>query len=136
MKTKLQIALSTLAPSILIRTFWQNDWSPDMTIFHAGNGLSGEKEDDWECHQSEVRATAIVHGDEVKGCAYLGGTWERAGDNPAKVNPDISGYERQMTVEALGELCEELKKLPMYPVRLIDEIVAALSFLNNAAAAA
>jgi hypothetical protein len=40
----------------------------------------------------------------------LGGTWEKAGDIPEESNPDISGYEPQMTIEALEELAVQIEK--------------------------
>ncbi len=72
-----------------------------------GNCFDGEKRKDWTPWQSEIEALAIVGFEQVKGHAYLGGTWEKAGDKPHESNPEISGYENQMTIEAL----EELQKL-------------------------
>lgn len=105
MKTELQKVLSTIAPSILIRTIWEHD--PDSRFSDlAAPGCCFEDEDpaDWQAWQSEIRATAIVNGEEITGSAYLGGTWESYGDNPAQSNPEISGYEMDMTMEALNEL--------------------------------
>ena len=85
MKTPLQQQLAKLAPSIVIETIWTRD--PDAYS-------------SWE---SEIRATAIQCGEMVSGSAYLSGTWE-IGSEPAKSNPDVSGYEPQMTREALVEL--------------------------------
>lgn len=100
-------ALATVAPSIAFRT----EWTPDPDCRFDEHGMTapggcfhGEDPDDWRCWQSEVTATAIVGGEMLTGSAYLGGTWERYGDNPAESNPDISGYLLQMLEEALDEL--------------------------------
>ena len=74
------------------------------------DGFEDENPADWQAWQSEIRATAILDGEEVSGCAYLGGTWEKAGDIPEESNPDISGYEPQMTIEALEELAVQIEK--------------------------
>jgi hypothetical protein len=103
MKTQLQKELAQIAPSICIETIWEHD--PDLhDIRKDCDGMEDEDPADWQAWQSEIRATAIQAGEEVTGSAYLGGTWEKAGDNPATSNPNISGYEPQMTVEALTEL--------------------------------
>lgn len=94
--------------SIVIETIWELDDFPDMEIFRKGWALHGEDPDDWTCWQSEVRATTIRKGKYVIGSAYLGGTWEKAGDHPSKSNPEISGYYPQMLEEALEELSKEL----------------------------
>ncbi len=100
MKTKLQKTLATIAPSVSIRTIWEID--PDhYDIRKDCDGFDDENSEDWKCWQSEVRATAIIDGEEISGSAYLGGTWEKADDSPEESNPEISGYENQMTVEAL-----------------------------------
>jgi len=51
-------------------------------------------------------AWSVHHGakEPCSGSAYLGGTWEKYGENPSVSNPEISGYEPQMTVEALNDL--------------------------------
>jgi hypothetical protein len=113
MKTQLQKRLATTAPSIRIGTIWEPD--PDCErgfreLQKPGNCFEGEDRDDWTCWQSEVEATTIVNGELVSGSAYLGGTWEKYGDNPAESNPEISGYEEEMTTEALGELLKAASK--------------------------
>jgi hypothetical protein len=128
MKTALQTSLTHLAPSIVIETLWEHD--PDAhsewkTLAAPGNALHGEDPDNWECWQSEVRARAIWNGTLLTGSAYLGGTWEKAGDDPRKSNPEISGYEPQMTDEALTELAKQLP--PHHPA--LTEIEAARSHL-------
>lgn len=126
MKTALQKQLAKVAPSLCIKTLWERD--PDhYDIRKDCDGFDDEDPDDWQAWQSEVRATCIYDGEGITGSAYLGGTWEKAGDNPAESNPEISGYEHQMTVEALEELA---KNLPIVSAaRLQSEIQSALSFL-------
>ena len=125
MKTKLQHELATVAPSIFIRTIWEPD--PYCTdIRKECDGMDDENPDDWQAWQSEIRATAIHNGDEIRGSDYLGGTWEKAGDVPEESNPDVSGYEPDMTIRAL----EELRHLCAAP-HIQGEIVAALEYLNR-----
>lgn len=92
--------LAAVAPQIAIETIWQYDhdepWEGDWT--------KGEDQADWQCWQSEVRASAICAGQLIEGSAHLGGTWEKYGDCPSRTNPDISGYLPQMIDEALDEL--------------------------------
>lgn len=92
----------------VIETIWEYDDDPDWDIFDGGNALHGDSTDDWICWMSEVRVTTIRKGEFVTGSAYLGGTWEKAGDHPSKSNPEISGYYPQMLEEALEELSKEL----------------------------
>ena len=103
MKTELQKRLAAVAPSIQIETIWEHD--PDLyDIRKDCDGFDDEDPNDWQAWQSEVRASAVVEGELVTGSAYLGGTWERAGDIPSESNPEISGYEPDMTRDALKEL--------------------------------
>jgi hypothetical protein len=104
MKTKLQMHLAAIAPSISIETIWSHDDSESFADPINKDWTKGEDEDDWQCWQSEIRASVIVNGEVVTGSAYMGGTWEKYGDDPHVSNPEISGYEDQMTVEALEEL--------------------------------
>lgn len=110
-KTELQKTLATIAPSICIRTIWQvdEDCGP---ISRECDGFDPSEDYNWTPWQSNVKAVAIVSGEEIEGNAYLGGTWEKAGDVPEESNPEISGYENQMTVEALEELMEAFR--PFY----------------------
>jgi hypothetical protein len=108
MKTPLQTHLATLAPLVCISTSWGYDDDADRSIFHAGNALENEHPRDWECWAVEITATTIHNGELVSGSAHLGGTWERQGDDPSQSNPEISGYEKQMTVEALEDLQKQL----------------------------
>lgn len=121
MKTELQKKLATLYGGISIETIWSHDEDASFTkhgMTEPGGCFHGEDPDDWQAWQSEVRASAIYNGEIVSGSAYLGGTWEKYGDNPAESNPEISGYEPQMTQEALEELA---KLCPIYaePVALL-----------------
>jgi hypothetical protein len=128
MKTELQKQLAKIAPSICIETLWEHDHD-HRDIRDDCDGFDDENPDDWQAWQSEVRAACIYDGEEITGSAYLGGTWEKAGDDPSISNPEISGYENQMTVEALEELAKEL---PIVSARhLQTEIQAALSFLAS-----
>jgi hypothetical protein len=114
MRTQLQKELAKIAPSVSIETIWEVD--PDcerefkQLSRNPGDCFYGEDRATWQPWQSEIRATAIVGGEELTGSAYLGATWEKYGDNPAVSNPEISGYEPQMTVEALEELIEAVAK--------------------------
>jgi len=109
MKSELQKKLALVAPAVHIETIWEHDpderWSDPLNK----DWTEGEDPDDWQAWQSEVRATAIHQGELLTGSGYLGGTWEKFGDNPYKTNPEISGYESQKTEEALGELLDQLK---------------------------
>lgn len=104
MKTTLQNILAIVAPSISIVTEWEHDPSPSEEIFKPGWALHGQRKDRWQCWQSEVKATVIEAGAIYSGSGYLSGTWERANKLPENSNPEISGYENQLTVEALEEL--------------------------------
>lgn len=126
MKTELQKQLAKIAPSICIQTLWEHDHDC-RDIRDDCDGFDDEDPDDWQAWQSEVRATCIHEGEEITGSAYLGGTWEKAGDHPETSNPEISGYEHQMTVEALDELA---KGLPADSITQ-DEVNAALAFLGS-----
>lgn len=102
-KTELQKALAKVAPSIRIRTIWEHD-NEHSDIRKDCDGFDDEDPEDWQAWQSNIQVVAIVDGEEIEGNAYLGGIWEKAGDVPEESNPEISGYENQMTVEALEEL--------------------------------
>lgn len=131
MKTELQKHLVTLCPSIAIETIWEHDVSPHMEIFDPGNGLDGEDPDGWQCWQSEVRASAIVNGEILTGSDYLGGTWEKYGDNPWESNPEISGYELQQTVTALQDLTVSFKGDTARFETLLAEIAAAVAYIES-----
>jgi hypothetical protein len=94
--------LATVAPQIAIETIWEHD--PDAPFSEITRCFDDPDPDDWQAWQTEVRASIIVGGKLVTGSAYLGGIWERYGDNPEKAHPEIFGYFLQMTREALEEL--------------------------------
>lgn len=123
MKTELQKTLAKIAPSICINTHWSHDHDL-RDIRKDCDGMEDEDPNDWQAWQSEVRASAIVEGMEASGSAYLGGTWEKAGDVPEEreSNHTISGYENQMTVEALEEL-----KNNIWDIAALDQIESAIA---------
>ena len=124
--TELIEALRLAAPSVSITTEWEHDddsageWSE---LSRPGECFDGEDRDDWTCWQSTVTARAIVNGEVIEGNAYLGGTWEKYGDDPRKSNPDISGYFPQMAREALGFLDDAI------PAGHLREVAAAIELL-------
>ena len=124
MKTELQKKLATVAPYILIQTIWSLD--PDLyDVRKLCDGMDEEDPDDWTAWQSEVRATAVIDGEEASASDYLGGTWEKAGDVPEESNPTISGYEAGMTRTAL----EGLATLVSGDALLTSQVSAALALL-------
>lgn len=125
MKTALQKSLAAVAPSISIKTLWKPDEFCGP-ISQECDGFNPCDDHKWMAWQSEIRATAIQAGEEISGSAYLGGTFELYGDDPAKSNPTISGYEGDMTREALTELRKDVSSAP-----LIAEIEAALEHLSS-----
>ncbi len=134
MKTKTKPALlatlAKVAPSISIQT----DWSPDCDMFDIRkhcDGYENEDPNDWQAWQSEVSAKAILDGREVSGSDYLGGTWEKACDHPAKSNPDISGYFPDMVREALSDLSRQLITVndTKQKIELCEQIEAAIAAL-------
>jgi hypothetical protein len=130
MKTHLQKTLQALTPSISIQTLWEPD--PDAgTVSQNCDGFTREDDDQWQAWQSEIRATAIIDGEEITCSAYLGGTFEQAGDRPEYSNPDISGYEPQMTEEALTELRERIPAGNVYADACRSQIGAALGYLKK-----
>jgi hypothetical protein len=125
MKTDLQKQLAKVAPNVSIETYWSHD--PDFhDIRKHCDGFDNEDPEDWQAWQSEIRATCIIEGETVNGFSYLGGTWEKADDAPEVSNPTISGYERQMTEEALRELGQQIADDV-----LSSQIIAALRFLDS-----
>ena len=118
MKSPLHTTLQTLAPSICIETHWSID------------GFDPAENDNWTAWQSEVRATAVLVGDMIRGTDYLGGTYERLGDDPAITNPEISGYESDMVVNAVTELLLKAQTDTPQCLALRAEIGAILNFLS------
>lgn len=125
MKTQLQIELAKIAPSISIETIWEHDHDCGP-ISKECCGFDESEDDEWTAWQSEVKASAIIGGELVTGSAYLGGTWEKASDVPWESNSEISGYEHQMTVEALRELGEKFTDLA-----LSNQIINAIKHIKS-----
>lgn len=130
MKTELQKHLATLAPQISIHTLWETDsdaWNEWEGLSKAGNCMEGESPADWCAWQSSITASAVSLGELHIGTAYLGGTWEEVGDDPRQTNPEISGYELQMTEEAINEMAEQITdEAPL----LRAQIAAALDYIH------
>lgn len=105
MKTTLQKQLAEIAPLIAIETIWEHDLDAG-DIRKECDGMENVRRKDWQAWWSEIKATTIVRGELVEASAYMGGTWEKSKDLPEFSNPTISGYEPQMTEEALLELYE------------------------------
>lgn len=128
MKTKLQLQLTSIAPSISIETFWSHD-DDSGPISKECDGFDPSEDDEWQAWNSEIKATAIIDGNKVSGSAYLGGTWEKQGEHPSVSNPEISGYEPQMTEEALDDLkvyCDAKT------IRQIDKAISLIKKEMNA----
>lgn len=102
MKTKLQTTLAGIAPSIHIETIWTPD--PDAKSVLRDLRENGYETAGLAVWNSEIRVTVVDAAELKTESAYLGGTCEWRGRVPSKSNPDISGYERQMTGEALNTL--------------------------------
>jgi len=134
MKTQLQKELAQIAPSIAIETIWEVD--PDcerefkQLSQNPGDCFYGEDRDDWQPWQSEIRATAIVSGEELTGSDYLGATWEKWDAEPHISNPDISGYEYQMTVAALEELYKQISITALGAQEIAQQITAAIAHVE------
>lgn len=122
MQSPLQKQLATIAPNIAIETIWERD--EYMTWDIEDDSLNP---DDFQAWQVEVRASAIINGEMVSESAYLGGCWQKVGKLPSDFDPEIDGYERQMTMEALEELLGFVigARDTEYPIR------DALEFLNK-----
>jgi len=134
MKTLLQSRLAIVAPSIAMMTVWDTDpdaYSEWRGLSAKGGCMEGEDAAAWECWQSEVRATAIVEGRQVEGSAFLGGTWEKTGQHPSQSNPDISGYEPQMTVDALMELLKSISITSAGAQDVASQINAAIATIKG-----
>ena len=121
--------MQTLAPSICIETHWSLDEYADR-MSDACDGEDPENDDDWTAWLSGVRATAVLAGDMIQGTDYLGGTYERIGDDPAITNPEISGYESDMVVNAVTELLLKAQTDTPQCLALRAEIGAILNFLS------
>lgn len=115
-------ALALHAPSLAFTTLWEHD-------DYCEECFEGEDRDDWQPWQSEVKVSAIVAGEILTGSGYLGGTWEKYGDNPAESNPDISGYFWGKASEALDELETATETAAFRSEALADQIDRAREVL-------
>jgi hypothetical protein len=110
MKTKLQKELAKIISHAVIETIWERDRDGQAEfkkLQAPGEAFENEKQKDWVCWQSEVKVRVISGGKAFEHSTYLSGTWERKGSAPSKVNQNISGYENQMTRDALIALKEK-----------------------------
>lgn len=98
MKHPVLVALAEIAPSIHFGVHVEPD---SDSVWDVVGDLDP---DDFKAWQYDVSATVIAGGEFVEGHAYMGGSWEKFGDNPREVNPDIGGYLLQMLEEAATEL--------------------------------
>lgn len=108
MKTELDskqlIALvASVAPFVCVCTIWTHD-ECSGPISKECDGFTSDEDDDWTAWNSEVRASLIQDGEMISVSDFLGGTFEKAGDDPAQSNPDISGYFSDMLFSALTGL--------------------------------
>jgi len=126
-------ALASIAPALNIRTEWEHDSDSRFSELQApGCCFENEDPEDWQAWQSQIIATAICGGSLVTGHAYLGGTWEKWGEDPAKSNPDISGYLPEMIGEALEDLQGRVAAIQSTPVltNLQSQITAAMEYIR------
>lgn len=138
MKSELQKELSFIAPHFFVETIWEHDdtasWSRSVSdVGYPGNALADEDPDDWQAWQSEVRVMCVAGGELIESSEYLGGTWEKFGDDPEKTNPDISGYENQMTQECFESTLKKLELMNGCEDQLMKESVEAIEFLKRRA---
>ena len=129
MKSPLHTTLQTLAPSINIATHWSLDEFADR-MSDACDGFDPAENDNWTAWLSEVRATAVLAGDMIQGTDYIGGTYERIGDDPSISNPEISGYESGMVYTAVTELLLQAQTDTPQCIALRAEIGAILNSLS------
>ena len=106
-RTPLKNTLRQIAPNVAIHTCWSLD--PDSSgewneMTQPGNCFEGESREDWTPWQAEIKVIAVVDSEQVTCSVYMGGIWEKEGDEPRFSNPEISGYKNQMTREALQDL--------------------------------
>jgi len=99
MQSPLQKQLATIAPNIAIETIWERDEYMEWDV--EDDSLDPN---DFEAWSAEVRASAIINGKIVIGYSLLGGIWQDRYKKTTVFDPEIDGYERQMTMEALEEL--------------------------------
>ena len=82
MKTpEYQLHLKVLAPSVVFSVAW----SPDEDAHWDGNPDLNPEDEGFEPFNTDVYAKAIIGGEEIKGWACMGGTWEK----PEEKDPEI-----------------------------------------------
>lgn len=79
-------------------------------------------EEGFVAYNVEVTAMAIVKGEEIEGVTYLGGSY----DKPGEQDPDIHGYLPQMLDDALDDMVGTLSGL------LLRQAKAAKKYLRDA----
>jgi hypothetical protein len=124
MKTELQKKLAKIAPSVCIKTVWSPD--PDRGEYDGHDDI---RPDGWDAWNADITATVILCGEEVVGKAGMGGVWQAPEDLPWITNPDISGYEAQMTEKALDNLLETVS---IIKGDTRNQILDALDIIKNA----
>lgn len=128
MSTQLQRNLFRIAPRLTIETLWDPDQDGPRDIRRDCCGFEDENPLDWQAWQSEIKVEVELEDEKLSSSTYLGGIWERVENDPWKSNSDISGYELQMTEEALVELKEKVVKSG----HSTEELDLALDFIERA----
>ncbi len=128
MKTQLQQELARIAPYIAISTIWSHD-EDCGPISKECCGFGASEDDEWQAWQSNVKAYAVIDGEDKEGNAYLGGIWEKADNLPEESNPTISGYEPQMTVGALEELAAAASEDDLIAAQITAAIAHCKAFM-------
>ena len=88
----------------MVETIWtkgENQESARRRLKRDVHILSAEGLTAWD---AEVRVTVIMNGALESASNYLLEVFEHNGQHPSRSNPEISGYELQMTQEAFEEL--------------------------------
>lgn len=106
MRTKLQEKLANIAQAVFIETSWEHDTDSRWDDPLNRDWTKGEDEENWQAWQCEVCALTVYKGRLLEGFGYIGGFWMEVGKDP---DPEMYGYEKQKTAEALSELLDQLK---------------------------
>lgn len=91
--------LARIAPHIAIDVSWDED-----PYFRWDGEGPDPREEGYIPHDVTVTAMAIIDGRQMDGKAYLGGVYEKPGEQ----DQDVHGYFPQMVDEALSELYKEI----------------------------
>ena len=105
--------LKQIAPEVVFSSVWSYDEihrriCPSSDIFDKGGALENEDPNDWQSWQATVSAQTIHKGAVLVEETFLGGIWEKFGDNPHETNSDVSGYLPQMLKEVSESLASQL----------------------------